>query len=117
VRGEGSAIALHGFPGFRCIASGGEALLLQGSEMPLSGWQSERYGAKRPISTLEVCRVTPLPHDFVTVLELSSVADQQDAEAGTRTLRRMLDAIGGVEPAGFGAGASVLATTFGRYQR
>jgi uncharacterized heparinase superfamily protein len=117
VRREGSAIALHDFPGFRCIASGGEALLLQGSETPLSGWWSEYYGAKRPISTLEIRRATPLPHDFVTVLELSPGADRQDAEAGTWTLRRMLDAMGGVKPAGSRAAASISATNFGRNQR
>ena len=47
---------------------GGSATLHEGSEQPVGGWASKRYGSKEPITTLRVEHSGLVPHEFMTRL-------------------------------------------------
>ena len=59
--------------------TGGETKLHCGKTNPIIGWRSERYGAKKPISTIQTDYAGKLPHEFVTRIAIET----QEPSAGS----------------------------------
>jgi hypothetical protein len=96
VRAADGAHVLDGPAALRCIAAGGAAQLFAGSETPPSGWRSDRYGVKQPVSTLELRCFVKLPHEFATGFALAA-GNGGDLELQARALGQLLDVLSGAE--------------------
>lgn len=74
----------------RLQTRGASIALFSGSETPLLGWRSPRYGEITPITTLRLSHDGPLPHTIVTELLPPGVAG--DVDRLEEALKWMLEA-------------------------
>lgn len=69
--GDGFLLTARGRD-FSLVVEGGEISLHSGEEDPVSGWKSDRYGSKEPITTLRARYQGGLPHGFMTQIRTGS---------------------------------------------
>ncbi len=69
---------------------GGTTTLHKGDTNPISGWRSTQYGMKEQISTLRTTFTGPLPHEFVTQIQLDGEATSLPPMTVPSFLRRFV---------------------------
>ncbi len=71
---------------------GGETKLHCGKTNPIIGWRSERYGQKKPITTIQTEYAGRLPHEFVTRIAIGPQEPPADSISHwLTTARRLVD--------------------------